>query len=42
MCQIPIKMLKKHAIQKSRLHNLKIYSSNGCMKTSQSQIMYAM
>ena len=25
MCQIPIKMLKQHAIPNSSLHNLKIY-----------------
>ena len=35
MCQIPIKMLKQHAIPNSSLHNLKIYSSKGCRKTSQ-------
>ena len=35
ICQIPIKMLKHHAIPNSRLHNLKIYSSKGCRKTSQ-------
>ena len=34
ICQIPIKMLK-HAIPNSSLHNLKIYSSKGCRKTSQ-------
>ena len=34
MCQIPIKMLKKHATPNSSLHNLKIYSSKGCIKTS--------
>ena len=32
MCQIPIKMLKQHAIPNSSLHNLKIYSSKGCRK----------
>ena len=37
MCQIPIKMLKQHAIPNSGLHNLKIYSSKGCTKTSQSK-----
>ena len=36
MCQIPIKMLTQHAIQDSSLHNLKIYWSKGCVKTSQS------
>ena len=35
MCQIPIKMLKQHATPNSSLHNLKIYSSNGCRRTSQ-------
>ena len=35
MCKIPIKMLKQHAIPNSRLHNLKIYSLNGCRKTDQ-------
>ena len=35
MYQIPIKMLKQHTIPKSSLHNLKIYSSKGCRKTSQ-------
>ena len=34
MCQIPIKMLKQHATPNSSLHNLKIYSSKGCRKTS--------
>ena len=34
MCQIPIKMLKKHELQTQSLHNLKIYSSKGCRKTS--------
>ena len=33
--QIPIKMLKQHGIPNSSLHNLKIYSSKGCRKTSQ-------
>ena len=32
MCQIPIKMLKQHAIRNSSLHNLKIYSSKGAEK----------
>ena len=36
MCKIPIKILTQHAIQNSSLHNLKIYSSKGCIKTSQS------
>ena len=35
VCQIPIKMLKQHATPNSSLHNLKIYSSKGCRKTSQ-------
>ena len=39
MCQIPIKMLKQHAIPNSSLHNLKIYSSKGCRKTSQRWII---
>ena len=39
MCQIPIKMLKQHAIPNSSLHNLKIYSSKGCRKTSQRLII---
>ena len=34
MCQIPIKTLKQHAIPNSSLHNLKIYSSKWCRKTS--------
>ena len=34
MCQIPIKMLKQHATPNSSLHNLNIYSSKGCRKTS--------
>ena len=41
MCQIPIKMLKQHAIPNSSLHNLKIYSSKGCRKTSQRLIIYS-
>ena len=32
MCQIPIKMLTQH----ESLHTLNIYSSKGCIKTSQS------
>ena len=41
MCQIPVKMVKQHAIAipKSSLQNLKIYSSKGCRKTSQ-RFMY--
>ena len=35
MCQIPIKMLKQEATPSSSLHNLKIYLSKGCRKTSQ-------
>ena len=35
MCQIPNKMLKEHAIPNSSLHNIKIYSSKGCRKSSQ-------
>ena len=35
MCLIPIKILKQHATPNSSLHNLKIYSSEGCKKTSQ-------
>ena len=35
MCQIPIKMLKQEATPNSSLHNLKIYLSKGCRKTSQ-------
>ena len=38
MCQIPIKMLKQEATPNSSLHNLKIYSSKRCRKTSQSWI----
>ena len=36
MCQIPIKMVKQRAIPNSSLHNLKIYSSKGSRKTSES------
>ena len=39
MCQIPIKMLKQLAIPNSSLYNLKIYSSEGCRKTSQRWII---
>ena len=35
MCQISIKMLKQHTIPNSSLHNLNIYSSKECRKTSQ-------
>ena len=35
MCQIPIKILTQHVIPNSSLHNLKIYLSKGCIKTSQ-------
>ena len=35
MCQIPIKMLKQDITPNSSLHNLKIYSSKTCRKTSQ-------
>ena len=38
MCQIPIKMLKQHAIRNSSLHNLKIYSSKACRKSSQKRL----
>ena len=38
ICQIPNKMVKQHAIPDSSLRNLKIYSSKGCRKTSQSWI----
>ena len=38
MCQIPVKMLKQHTIPNSSLHNLKIYLSKGCRKTSQRRI----
>ena len=41
MCQIPIKMLKQNATPNSSLHNLKIYSSKGCRKTSQRWIYVA-
>ena len=33
MCQIPIKMLKLHAIPNSSLLNLTMYSSKGCRET---------
>ena len=39
LSQIPIKMLKQHAIPNLSLHNLKIYSSKGCRKTSQRWII---
>ena len=35
MCQIPIKMLKQEATPNASLHNLKIYLSRECRKTSQ-------
>ena len=35
MCQIRIKMLKQEATPNSSLHNLKIYLSKRCRKTSQ-------
>ena len=35
MRQIPIKILKQHASSNSSLHNLRIYLSKGCTKTSQ-------
>ena len=35
MCQIPIKMLEQEATPNSILHNLKVYLSKGCRKTSQ-------
>ena len=34
-CQIPIKILKQETIPNSSLHNLQIYLSKGCRKTSQ-------
>ena len=34
MCQILIKILKQEATPNSSLHNLKIYLSKGCRKTS--------
>ena len=39
MCQIPIKMLKQQVIPNSSLHNIKIYSSKGCRKTSQREMI---
>ena len=41
MCQITIKMLKQEATPNSSLHNLKIYLSKRCRKTSQRQIYVA-
>ena len=41
MCQIPIKMLKQEATPNSSLHNLKIYLSKRCRKTSQRRIYVA-
>ena len=40
MCQIPIKMLKQHAIPNSSLQNVKIHSSKGWRETSQRWIMF--
>ena len=40
MCQIPIKMLKKHAIPNSGLRSLKIYSAKEHRITSQSLVLY--
>ena len=40
MCQIPIKILKQEASPNSILHNLKIYLSKGCRKTSQRLASY--
>ena len=34
-CQIPIKILKQEVTPNSSLHNLQIYLSKGCRKTSQ-------
>ena len=39
ICQIPIKMSKQEATLNSSLHNLKIYLSKGCRKTSQRWII---
>ena len=36
VCQVPIKMLKQETTPNSSLHNLKIYLSKMCTKTSQS------
>ena len=41
MCKIPIKMLKQEATPNSSLHNLNIYLSKGCRKTSQRRIYVA-
>ena len=41
ICQIPIKMLKQEATPNSILHNLKIYLSKVCKKTSQRWIYVA-
>ena len=35
MCQVPITLLKQEATPNSSLHNLEIYLSKGCRKTSQ-------
>ena len=40
MCPIQSKCSKQHANPNSSLHNLMIYSSKGCRKTSQSPKMY--
>ena len=40
MCQVPIKMLKQHAIPNSSLQDLKIYSSKECRKASQRCMNY--
>ena len=42
MCQIPIKILERHAIPNSSLNNLKIYLSKVCRKTSQRWIICMM
>ena len=42
ICQIQIKVLKQHANPNSSLHNLKIYSSKGCRKTSKDELYVAM
>ena len=40
MCEILNKLLKEHLIPNSSLQNLKIYSSKGCIETSQIWIIY--
>ena len=42
MCQIPIKILERHAIPNSSLNNLKTYLSKECRKTSQRWIICMM